>query len=495
MSEKFIKGLQTETNITLTENGALAYATTNSALLDYFAQGGALRSRPIEDVLRLFSQAFAENPLLATRAMFYFRDVRGGQGERETFRQQLKWLASFYPEVVKRNLKLIPYYGRWDDLYALFDTDLEKDVIKLFAKQLTEDLNSEHPSLLAKWLKSENTSSKQSRILARKTRERLNFSPKQYRKTLSYLRKKLDIVEQKISSNRWSEIKYEAVPSQANIKYANAFLRHDRERRDEYLQSLASKNTKINADVLFPYEIIRRIRQLPATPSKSDIVLYDSLWNSLPDYFNGKHVNAIAVVDVSGSMYSNRGLPLDTAISVGIYLAERNTHPAFHNKFITFSEKPQLVEIKGKSVVEKVKNLRDADWGLNTNIQAVFNLILQTALKENLTQEDLPQRLYIISDMEFDSAIDDDENDINKTLFEVIAYKFQQHGYQLPKLIFWNVNARNKQFPMSLDQRGFQLISGCNPSIFKHALEDTFLSPEENMLGVLNSERYQLITI
>ena len=497
MSTAFMESITNATNVAHTENGAMAFATTKDRNLDLFAQGGALRNRDDNEALTLFSSAYAEDALLATRAMFYFRDARGGQGERDTFRKQLKWLSATHPQVVLKNLELVPHYGRWDDLYVLFDTPLQSAVIKLFKHQLTLDVCADRPSILAKWLKSENTSSKESQRLGRKTRVGLEMTSKDYRTMLSDLRKRINIVERLVSAGEWDKVAYEAVPSQANIKYNRAFFKHDSVRRTEFLAALKEGKTKVNASVLFPYEIVRQVRELGHMASSNDRALYDGLWNALPNYIGDNQENAIAVVDVSGSMH---GLPLDVAISVGMYLAERNSCEFYKNKFITFSNKPQIVDIVGSDIVERVANMSHAQWDMNTNIHAVFQLILNVAKKNNLTQDQIPHKLYIISDMEFDNATTpggwgNDSSFVEEKLFQRIAREFRDAGYSMPNLVFWNVDSRNAQFPMSIDDRGFQMVSGCSPSIFANTMKGTFLSAQDLMLEVLNGERYQQVVI
>lgn len=500
MSKEFVDALSITTNVAHTENGAVAFDTTKSAMLDLFAQGGALRNRDDDEILHLFSKAYAENALLATRAMFYFRDARGGQGERDTFRKQLKWLINVNPDAVRKNIKLIPYFGRWDDLYVLFDTELETDAIALIFTQITEDVASEHPSLLAKWLKSENASSKETKRLATKTRKGLKLRSKAYRLMLSTLRKKINIVERLVSANQWDSIEYSAVPSQANLLYGKAFFAHDAERRKKFLDSLKTGEKKINASVLFPYEIVRKAFTMGRNTPQHERQLMDALWDALPNYIGDKQENALAVVDVSGSM---AGLPLEVAISVGMYLAERNTCEAYHNKFITFSSTPQLLKIQGADLVEKIANMNSSAWEMNTDIQAVFRLILTVAKQNKLAQSELPQKLYIISDMEFDAATSNARYSyehqgrgmVDEKLFQTISKEFGECGYTMPNLVFWNVDAQNQQFPMSMDERGFQMVSGCSPSIFKHTIGGEFLSAYDLMLDVINSERYQLVTI
>lgn len=501
MSKKFLDAFHQASNFTLTENNAVARATTNSALLDFFAQGGAMRKRSEAEIASEFDKAFCEDRLLATKLAFYIRDVRGGLGERRTFRIILRHLAKVAPEVVIKNLELIPHYGRWDDLYALFDTQIEKEAGKLMAKQLARDIESDKPSLLAKWLKSENASSKETKRLARKTQRLLGLPPSIYRKVLSDLRKKIKIVERDMSLNNWNEINYSAVPSRASLIYKNAFMKHDPERYLEYINKLKSGEEKINASTLYPYELVREaykdIYKTSGGLSQHERDIINSQWEALPDYIGEKTENSIAVVDTSGSMV---GLPIQVALSVGLYLAERNKGP-YHNKFITFSTRPQLITVRGSTFIDKVRNMiaDGRDWEMNTDIEAVFDLILKVAIENHLKQDEIPKKIYIISDMEFDEATGNFKRGIfiavKKTLFMQIQERFETHGYEMPQLVFWNVDARNKQFPMSLDERGFQLVSGCSPSIFEHTIKGEFLNPYDFMLSILNSERYEDIRV
>lgn len=485
---KFLTAIQAATNVATTENGAVAFATTNSAVLDFFAAGGALRSRDAAEKMTLFSKAMSEDPLLALKALFYFRDIRGGQGERGTFRELLKYLAAKYPQHVTANIGAISEYGRWDDLYALFDTPLENQAKRMIAEQLLTDLDSDRPSLLAKWLHSENTSSKESKRLGRKTREFLRMTPRQYRKTLSTLRDKISVIESKISRGEWESINYEHVPSKAGLKYRKAFARHDGTRYNEYITSVAKGEKKINVKDLYPYEIV----QNAWTATQSDVATLDAMWNNLPNYFGETNTRGIVVADVSGSM---SGRPMDVSISLAIYCAERNKGP-FHNKFITFSGRPTLQTVVGADIVEKATNLRRADWEMNTNIEAVFNLILKAANTNNLTNDDLPTHLYIVSDMEFDDATRKCGcATTDQKLFQTIKHKFDAAGLDMPMLVFWNVDSRNDQFPMSMDERGFQLVSGCSPSIFASLLSNQNVSAYDLMLDVLNGERYEPIVL
>lgn len=491
-----LDNLKQETNYTTTLNDAITHKSSESYVLDFFAQGGSLRNKHKHKKIELFSKAYSEDKELALKTLFYFRDIREGQGERQLFIDILEYLGNKDPDVVRKNLELIPEYGRWDDLYALVKTPVWSDVIDLFDKQLKKDLKSEYPSLLAKWLKSENTSSKKSRNLARKTLEGLGMTEREYRKTLSALRKKIDVVEIKMSENRWNEIDYSKVPSQAFLKYRRAFLRNDSERYLDFIEKVHKGEVSIKTETLYPYQIIRGIEDLEYAAGyyEGDKVL-DTLWDNLPNYVRDENSNDIAVVDTSGSMYAGfygNVLPIYVSISLGIYFAERNKG-IFKDHFITFSDKPELVEIIGNGVCEKARNMTKANWGYNTDIEAVFDLLLDTAKKHNLDQEELPKRLFIISDMEFDKAsgyIEDKE-----TLMKSIERKWKDLGYKIPQLVFWNVDAKTSQVPVTKTDEGVILVSGCSPVIFEKVLSGDDINPYDMMLEILNSERYSKIKI
>jgi hypothetical protein len=484
--------MKQKTNYTTTENRAVTHKTSNSDVLDYFAQGSALRNRTEESILKLFGKSFFENPLLTMKILFYSRDVRGGQGERDTFRTIITHLAKCENEALRKNLHLIPEYGRWDDLFCLLDTPFKKDVLKIIAKQLKEDMDSETPSLLGKWMKSENTSSPLSKEIAKKLRKGLKLSPREYRKTLSKLRKKISIVETSISQKRYDEIEYGKIPSGASLKYREAFRRNDYERYSTYLEALAEGKEKVNVKTLYPYELVRKADNYNFyKDSQSERSLLNSMWNALPDYVNGAELNDLAVVDVSGSMTCDNSVPLFTAISLGMYVAEKNNGP-FKNHFITFSETPEIVKIKGNDFVERVQMMEEADWGYSTNLEAVFDLILETALLNKLSQEDIPNRLFIISDMEFNSAT---RRCSVIPLMKSIENRFKKHGYTMPKIVFWNVASHNDNIPMTMDESGVQLVSGANPKLFEALIKGEMLDAYKLMMSVIDVPRYEAITI
>lgn len=488
-------------NTTYTENGALTNASSGSALLDYFGMGSALRIRKAEDKYFLFLKALQEDEILAIKTLFYTRDPRGGQGERQTFRD-IFFQYAMEPEFEEKALNLlplIPEFGRWDDLidilYNLYKVGGSNEIIKegleIIIDRLTTDSYHSNPSLLAKWMPSANTSSKETRAKAKWLIDELSYTPKQYRQMLSKLRSKIDLVERKMSSNNWGEINYERVPSQASRIYRNAFSEHDFNRYMEYIGMVNEGGAKINTSVTYPYEIVREVMK----SSQKDETL-ELIWKNLPDYTEGREENSIVVCDTSGSM---AGLPLEIAVSLSIYFAERNKGE-FKDYFITFSSKPQLQKIEGDSLFRRVNNLKKAHWEMNTDIQAVFDLILDRAKAKNLHYTNMPSKIVIISDMEFDVATHKGEYNYygeeasqTKTNFEVIEEKYAEAGYVRPELVFWNVNSYGDQSPITINDEGVKLVSGASPSIFKSLMADKTVSAYDLMLEVLNQKRYDII--
>lgn len=515
----FLNHLSNATNVAHTENGARAFATTNSSLLDFFSQGGALRNRSVNEKIRLFTKAFAEDNLLALKALFYFRDVIEGQGERQLFRDIIRYMANGpQRDALAKNLHLIPSFGRWDDLYSLDSTPLEAQAYSLMKAQYVADLKSENPSLLGKWLKSENSSSPITRKLAKKTRQNFGLASKDrkadmglagvYRKSLSSLRSRINILETQMSEKEWDEIDYSTVPSQAGLKYRQAFYRNDEVRYTDFIEAAKTGKVvikddkevkvKINTKTLYPYQIVEKIftggmhrisnKMYGAVRDTNEGDVLDAMWNNLPDYFDGSSENSICVVDTSGSM---SGQPLNVAVSLGIYAAERNAG-AFKDHFITFSENPKLQKIEGSSIAEKVNNLSRAQWNMSTDIEKVFDLILNTAVANHSSQDELPTRIFIISDMEFNAA---KRHHNDKALFQVIRDKFTANNYVMPNLVFWNVNARSAQFPMTMNEAGVQLVSGFSPTIFTGLMKNKMASAYELMLNVIDTERYSAVTV
>ena len=483
-----LQKIKEKDNFILTENGAVAYKSTMNALMDLFALGGADRNRPEQDKILLFKKAFEENETYALKCLFYLRDITKGQGERNFFRVVINWLAFNHPDAIKRNMQYIPMMGRWDDLYEFVDTPLEKDAFNFMREQFFLDLRSVTPSLLAKWLKSENTSSQKSRHLARKTIAAFGCTPKNYRKALSMLRKKIKVLERLMSLQQWDDIHFDKIPSRAGMIYSNAFARND-VLKQRYTAFLSNKKTKVNAATLYPCDVVKYALN---AYNKEQIMAAEKYWENLTDYFQNAVFNGVAVVDTSGSMTLGRGsiAPIDVAISLGMYCAEKcNPESPWYGHYISFSRRAQLVEIEGTSFVDKVRRIKNKNLCENTNIESVFDLILNTAIANQLKDEDMPKNIVIISDMEFDFVAGHNWSDSHqKATMDQLASRFAANGYQIPHLIYWNVNSRQNNIPMQ-PKNGISLVSGYSPVIFEQILSGK--SGYDLMLDKLNSRRYE----
>lgn len=483
--------LKTETNYTYTENCARTHRSTLNPVYDLFAFSGSYRNRSDEDCIVLFKKAFAADPTLAMKCLFMCRDREEGYGERRFFRVVIHWLAKEHPEAVRRNMEYIPLYGRYDDWYVLVGTSLEKEMFSLMKEQIAVDIQAYAVpngavSLCAKWLKSCNASSEETRKLGRKTAKAFDMTEREYRKVLSTLRKRINLLETLMSENRWDEIDYSTIPSKAGINHRKAFMRHDLERYQAFMES---KETKVKANVLTPVDVAHKAfesvgywgRKMDA----AERAALNKYWENQKDWYNGREENAIAICDVSGSM---SGTPMEAAVAMGAYIAERGKGP-FANHFITFSQHPQMVEFVGVDIVDKLQRATDADWGYNTNIKAVMDLLLNTAIKYGLKQEDMVERLYVFTDMEFDSAVRLQDCTAN-TLFEQIANKWKSCGYELPHIVFWNLDARQDNIP-AIGNGRYSYVSG-----FSMSMMEAILSGKDGvalMLDKLNSERYSVI--
>lgn len=484
--------LNDDFNYSVTENGALGYRTSGKELLDLNFSVSSMRNMSEEKIVEKFVKAFYEDKILAMKWLFYCRD-RTAIGERRLFRICLKYLAENHQDIAKKVIKLIPEYGRWDDLWCLLDTDLKDDVCEVVVHQLLEDgvnmKQSKPISLLAKWMPSANTSSKETKRLAHIIMDNINFTDRQYRKMLSELRAYLNVVEIKMSAKQWDKIDYAAVPSRANLIYNNAFLRNDEERRREYLNKLEKGETKINAGVLFPHDIVHKYGSSRWNLSPVDDPTLEQLWKALPDYVSGAG-NTICVADGSGSMTSRIGGTKVTALSVAnalaIYFAERSSGQ-FKDTYITFSSRPQIVDFSNaNSLREKIEIAANHCEVANTNIEATFDLILQTAIRNEMTQDDMPQNVLVLSDLEFDRMT---SGRTDKRLFEELADRYEAHGYKLPRLVFWNIMSRTDTIPVKENEAGVALVSGFSPAIVKMVLSNS-TDPFECLLEQLNSERY-----
>ncbi len=501
--------LNEDMNSSITENGAIGYRTTGKELLDMNFMISSMRKMSEKQICDKFVKVFYENKMYAVKWLFYVRDCREGAGERRLFRICMKYLADNHKDIASAVIPLTAEYGRWDDLLTLLDTVLADEVIELIGKQLTKDMKNMKQnkpiSLCAKWLPGCNSKNYDHRRMGLTITEKLGLSERKYRKMLSALRKYLDIVELKMCTGQWEEIDYSKVPSRANLRYNSAFLKHDEERRRKYLESLQKGETKINAGVLFPHDILHKYcdsRPWRIEIKKEDDIAIEEMWKALPDYVNGAG-NTICVADGSGSMVSFVGgtnvTALEVANALAIYFSERCSGQ-FKDNYITFSEHPQLVNLSNaKSLREKMEVALAHNECANTNIEAVFDLILQTAINKNMTQDELPQNILILSDMEYNSCATTNAGvgrwDMvrpNQKLFKVFEERYAEHGYKLPRLVFWNICSRTGTIPVKENDLGVALVSGFSPAIVKMVLSNS-TDPLECLLEQLNSERYQQV--
>ena len=491
--------LKQELNKTLTENGAATLKTTQSDCLDLFATVGAIRRESDEEITARFMRAFTEDKDIAMKLLFFARDIRGGLGERKVFRVCLKWLSYNAPETVRKNLSYIAEYGRFDDLLVLFGTPVDKDALELIREQLKKDIcamnGNEEVSLLGKWLPSVNASNADTIRTAKKIARYLQMDEKTYRKTLSRLRAYIRIIENNLREKDYT-FDYEKQPSKAMFKYRNAFARNDGERYREFLNKVSAGEAKLNTATLAPYELVEpylntnwynsRFSSFMKDITEDEKTSLNATWKALPDF--GSEGNSLAIVDTSGSMYMDgKPIPAAVALSLGIYFAEHNKG-AFANHFIEFSAKPELIEIKGDTFADKLRYICSFNEVADTNIEAVFDLVLNAAVNNSLPQFELPERLIIISDMEFNACV----KDAGVTNFKNAKAKFEAAGYKLPEVVFWNVASRNRQQPVSKNEQGVALVSGCTPRLFSMIAEGV-PSPYEFMMSVIESDRYKNI--
>ena len=497
-------------NVSITENGAVGLKTTGKALLDLNFKLSSLRNVSEDLIWSEFLKAYNEDPVMATVWLFFARDVRQGCGERRVFRVIISRLAYENPNMVVNLLGLIPEYGRWDDLLEIFCGNVpccvHEAAYEVFRKQFEEDLENEKAgkpiSLLAKWVYSTVTSSKETRRKAEILRNKMGYTPRQYRKTFARLRKYIDVTEQKMSANEWGEIDYESVPSKAGLQYRDAFNRHDPHRYERYLENVRDGKAKMHADVVFPYEVVHAYMSEDwYRQTKPYDETLELKWKNLPNTVTEDN-GTLVVVDGSGSMSSRIGNTQttchDVARSLGIYFSERLLG-AFKDSFITFSANPKLIRFNGVDTLKsKLEILIREDECSNTNIERTFDLILKTAVDNHMKQEEIPANILIVSDMEFDAcrrSYDWEgygmrQSDFNKTLFAEIAEKWRNAGYKLPRLVFWNVCSRTGTIPVSENEMGVALVSGFSPMIADMVMSGE-LDPYKILVDKLRNPRYE----
>ena len=489
-----LKALKNEANKTYTENGAVTNRSTGKDCLDLFATVGALRRESEQEIVARFLRAYTENADLAMKILFFSRDIRGGLGERRVFRTVLRWLAENEKKSLVRNLPFVAEYGRWDDLLVLLDTPCCAEALALLKKQFEADLaaldDGGEISLLGKWLPSVNASNEHTVLTAKQIAKSFGLSDRDYRKALVKLRAQIRILENNLRERDYT-FDYAKQPSKAMFKYRRAFIRNDGERYSAFMGCVAKGEAKLHTGTLLPYELVDpylelniwRYNNVMSFVSDEEKQALNATWAALEDFATDE--NALAIVDTSGSMYmQNDPKPASVALSLGLYFAERAKGP-YRNHFIEFSAHPELIELKGETFADRLRYISTFNQVANTNLEAVFDLILDAAVNNDVPQSELPAKLYLISDMEFDACV----TGAKLTNFENAKRKFARHGYKLPQIVFWNVASRNRQQPVTVDDRGVALVSGCSPRIFSMAMEGE-LDPWRFMLSVIDTERY-----
>lgn len=498
-----------------TENGATGYSTSGHNLVDLNFRVPSNHNNVSDEDIKAFIEATKEDLGLAVKWLFYLRDVREGLGERDSFVKLFitLWLAD--PISAIKVVHLIPEYGRWKDVLDILavipdDNDLAKYIYYLIEKQIKEDIANlalgKSVSLLAKWLPSVNAS-KKSRTLARRICRRVELTFENYRKMLSALRQHIDVTEVKTCGDKWNEIDYNKVSSNANARYVKAFMKHDPERRQKYLDALSSPTDTgavMHASNLYPHEVYAKynsghryvLNNAVADPG------IEALWANLKNIDTVG--NTMVVVDGSGSMETNiKGanniMAIDVSRSLGVFFSERCTGE-FKDKVIEFSRNPRYIDLsRCNTLADKYNTMSHYDECSNTNLERVFDLLLKTAIDHNLPQEELPQRILIVSDMEFDrattiSSYNDHSYVMNaySTLFETIKNRWSAAGYTMPNIVFWNVNSRTQTIPVTSNEIGVTLVSGFSVNNVKMIISgDT--DPWTALKSVLNSDRYDAI--
>jgi hypothetical protein len=461
------------TNDTLTENFMPTHSTSGSHMLDWFFKMGGYRGQSVDTIVGHFATAFGESDELAMRSLFCLRDVRGGMGERRSFRLAARWLAQVHPEYIKANIHNIPHYGRWDDvLYVCLGTPVEDDALTFIWEALTEG-----DKLCAKWMPREGKSEHE---IAVYLVEKFGLSRREYRKLLA---RNTEVVENLMCAGRWDRINFAHVPSQAFAKYRDAFARHQPDRFNAFLERVESGEEDVHAGAIHPHEIARKLLGY-ATPST--VRAMNAQWKSLPrqDTPDG----TLVVADVSASMNTGDGVPMQVSVSLALYFAEQLQGP-FENVVVTFSEKPKFFRVPSGTLEEKMCAIRDMNWDMNTNLEAVFDLMLMRAKRAELADEEMPKNILIISDMQFDRCIEDGD----KNALEMMRSQYKEAGYTFPQVIFWNVRS-SSGIPAKMSESGVGLLSGFSPSLMQ-AVMNGVADPQSVMENTLMDERYDKVVV
>lgn len=460
-----------QTGNSTTFNGMVTNSTSLNECVNFFFTAGALRNAEDSTIIRKFSLAFNEDPLTAMKLLFWARDIRGGAGERRLARIVYTYLAKNHPEVIIKNMHLIPEYGRWDDLLIIvenFTGDVQEQALNL----ITNGLISEN-KLCAKWMPRPNGKHKK---VANIIRKHLKLTPKEYRKILAGV---TDVIETKLCIKDYGSINYEHVPSIAMHRYQNVFMKNDSEGFGAYKDKLKNGEAKINAEAIYPHQVVKSL-------SVGDNTIANSQWNSLPNYMSESNERIMPMCDVSASM---SGIPMEVSIALGIYISERNLGP-FKDHFITFTSNPTLQKLSG-SLSDRYLQI-SGEIGYDTDISKAFDSILTSAVRDNVSAEHMPTMILILSDMEFnDYSISGNSVDSLK----MIQSKYEDAGYKMPKIVYWNIDAKQDNVPVRFDETGTALVSGYSPSILTAILKGEEFTPVGIMKEKLNEDRYKQIKI
>lgn len=479
-----------QANNARTANGAVTNATSFSSCVDLFGLIGASRGK---DISNLFDKALSENPEVAIRTAMWGRDVRGGAGERQVFRDLFAYLIEQDYKVAERVLRRIPELGRWDDVLVAIETPLEPEAIEMIRSGLN---NPDTAGLVAKWMPRQvrdvetytgvlTPFKRKKFIAAYKIRKQLGLTPKGWRKMLVALS---NTVEQKMCAKQWAEIEYGKLPSKAAAMYQNTFKRHDESRYLSYVEKLTAGEEKINAGAIFPHDVV-------VSAQRGNDKVATEQWKALPNYMEDSGENVLPMIDVSGSMSmgfagGSTANFMDVAVALGLYCSER-MGGIFKGHYISFSERPVLARVEGTSLARRVQNVKGKHVGYSTNFQAAFDLILDTAIKNGLKQEDLPTMVLALSDMEFNQVERSyGYRSSGSTNFKAIKQKFDRAGYKMPKLVFWNLNGREGNMPVTIHDSGTALVSGFSPAIMKSVLAAKTVTPTDIMLDTVMVDRY-----
>lgn len=456
-------------NTALTENGCAAHHSSLSSCLDFFYISGASRGK---DIKADFVKALAENKDVAIRTLLWLRDAREGAGERQQFKDLLNVLVEHQDKVLEQIIPLIPELGRWDDVLIFEGTKFQAQAFDLITKALADG-----NGLCAKWLP------RQGKTASALRKHMKIKTPREYRKMLVEL---TNVVETQMCAKQWDQIDFEKVPSVAAARYQKAFGRNAEKEYEEYKAKLEKGEAKINASVVYPYDVVKSV-------THGDGVVASAQWNALPNYLEGSEERFLPIVDVSGSMSCKVGgatsksetTCMDVAVSLGLYLSERGKG-VLKDVFMTFSEQPQLIRLEG-TLQQRVASLKKAPWGMSTNIQAVFNTLLGVAKQYSVPANEMPTKLLIVSDMQFNSCIRDGNQ---VTAYQAFKQAYEESGYRLPQIVFWNVNCSSGTVPVTKGTEGTALVSGFSPAIMKSLLSGG-MTPESVMLDAVMKDRYK----